>query len=176
MTQPYGIPYTVRGWGDEVVTTVAIHEYVEQAVPEGFTAIVRSGPGPVTLVPTVSLTLVDTTPAEPEPGAWLIGDVLCVRFPGDDGDHRWQFWNALDGRCDGPWYAVWQELGGHGVTIRRLIPEPAPVELPWTMDGGHATVELGPTLRLAGGCDALFMGRGEAIELGRALIEAGRSS
>jgi len=170
MTQPYGKPYTVRGWGDEVVTTVSIGG----DPPPGYTAVIRgTEPGPVILVPTAALTPVDTTPAEPEPGACIVGKTLCVRPEVANVRARWL--NLDD--CDWyDWPELWRDLGGPDVTIRRLIAEPAPVEpvqLPWTMDGGHATVELGPTLRLAGGCDSLYMGRDEAIGLGRALIEAG---
>lgn len=125
----YGIPYTVHGWGDEQVTTVAVQD---EAAPEGYLHVLRST-GPVILVPTVALTPVDTTPPEPEPGAWLIGDVIAVRF--DDwripshetsGPNGWSVYRFL-------WPTVWEKLGGPGITPRRLVPEPAPVDvvLPW---------------------------------------------
>jgi hypothetical protein len=124
MTQPYGKPYTVRGWGDEVVTTVSLDAL--ETVPDGYLPVLRTE-GPVILVPTAALTPVDTTPAEPEPGAWLIGDAPCWRDLTQD-------WRTNDSNIPGDWYEwprLWALVGGPGVTIRRLIPEPAPVSFPW---------------------------------------------
>jgi hypothetical protein len=133
MTQPYGKPFTVRGWGDEVVTTVTVDDERERV--EGYTHVVRTE-GPVILVPTVALTPVDITPAEPEPGAaYQLGRAAVMRFPDQSGDVRW-FWAELtsEGSCRWDWDSwpdLWRRFGGPGVTIRRLIPEPAPVQLPW---------------------------------------------
>ncbi len=79
------------------------------------------------------LTAVDTTPAEPEPGAWLIGEVLAVRFRDSGGGNRnWVYGNRGIGYDDaGQWASVWGDLGGPGITPRRLVPAPAAVELPW---------------------------------------------
>ena|SRR6185369_8586296 len=128
MTQPYGKSYTVRGWGDEQFVSVILDE----AVPAGYTAVVRPVEGPVILVPTVALTPVDTTPAEPEPGVYFIGKTLCARPEVANVLCRWL---NLD---DCEWYLwadLWRDVGGHGVTIRRLIPAPEPVELPWKAEG-----------------------------------------
>ncbi len=122
----YGIPYTVRGWGDEIVTTVAICDCADQP-PEGHTAVTRAGEGPVILVPTSALTPVDTTPPEPEPGAWLIGEALCWRDLTQD-------WRTNDSSIPGDWYEwprLWALVGGSGITPRRLVPATAPVELPF---------------------------------------------
>lgn len=84
---------------------------------------------------------VDTTPAEPEPGAWLIGGVLCVRWEGDDCED-----------ADYPWcsplhsfttfQAIWSRYGGSGITPRRLVPMPEPVELPWTGESALACRQI----------------------------------
>jgi len=78
---------------------------------------------------------VDTTPAEPEPGAWLIGETPTFGLVLADAPttRRWA-WHDGKNLGAGEWYHCWDALGGPGVTIRRLIPEPAPeesVELPW---------------------------------------------
>jgi hypothetical protein len=120
----YGIPYTVRGWGGEVVTTCMVCE----PIPDSYTAVLRAGESPVILVPTAALTPVDTTPAEPEPGAWLIGEKLCVRPEVANVLCRWL---NLD---DCEWYLwedLWRNVGGPDVPIVRLVPEPPAVELPW---------------------------------------------
>ncbi len=123
----YGIPYAVRGWGDEIVTTVSL--VVGDDPPTGYTAVVR-GEGPVILIPTSALTPVDTTPPEPEPGAWLIGTAPCVRPKVAHVETRW-LW--LDDCVWYRWADLWAQVGGPGITPRRLVPEPAPVELPWTI-------------------------------------------
>lgn len=61
-------------------------------------------------------------PPEPEPGAYLIGGVLCVRF--EDG------WDD-DGEAAQAWEEAWQKHGGPDVDIVALVPKPAAVELPW---------------------------------------------
>ena len=137
----YGIPYTVRGWGDEVVTTVSIGG----DPPPGYTTVIRgTEPGPVILVPTAALTPVDTTPAEPEPGAYDLNGVMCVRWTGDDSERHWAL--VDDGAVGGfgwwDWPTAWAEFGGPGVTIRRLIPEPAPVQLPWRAVSAYGSTLL----------------------------------
>lgn len=63
-------------------------------------------------------------PAEPEPGAYLIGGVLAVRFREDPGliGHNWVYGNRGVGYDDaGFWPAVWGDLGGPDVAIVPLI-------------------------------------------------------
>jgi len=136
----YGIPYTVRWWDPkDVVVTVAC----EDPAPKGFTWVMRD-PGPVILVPTAALTPVDTTPAEPEPGAYDLNGVMCVRWTGDDSERHWAL--VDDGAVGGfgwwDWPTAWAEFGGPGVTIRRLIPEPAPVQLPWRAVSAYGSTLL----------------------------------
>jgi hypothetical protein len=64
-------------------------------------------------------------PDEPEPGAYLIGDRLAVRFETEAG----QLWHTAND--DQSWTQLWAEIGGPDATIRRLVPEPEPVALPW---------------------------------------------
>lgn len=69
--------------------------------------------------------LVEVTPAEPEPGAYLIGDRIAVRFPVDKTRGNWAV--RTDEFSDGynwlPWSELWQRYGGPGVRIVRLVPE-----------------------------------------------------
>lgn len=125
----YGKPHTVRGWPDsDIVTTVRIQPMDEI---RGYTGVVRPGNGPVILVPTAALTPVNTTPAEPEPGAWLIGETPAWHDP-----HYG--WRLLDvDKQDEDWFEWPYTLhlcGGRDVPIVRLVPEPEPVELPWDPD------------------------------------------
>jgi hypothetical protein len=126
MTHPYGRPYTLTtALGDMPVHTVALQD---TTVPPDYVAV-AGATGPVMLVPTVCLTPVDTTPAEPEPGAWLIGTVPCIRLTRPI-ERPW-FRETSQGRTFGTWAETWGDIGGAGATIRRLIPEPAPVALPF---------------------------------------------
>jgi hypothetical protein len=178
MTQPYGKPYTVRGWGDEIVTTVSLDAL--ETVPDGYLPVLRTD-GPVILVPTAALTPVDTTPTEPEPGAWLIGDTVYSRFAGDVTSRPWTPGIRGAGFAWFEWAEVWKESGGPGVTIRRLIPEPAPVEreeLAAAIHGcGYARGETPtPWERVGPNARALSLARADAaIEMfARAAREATR--
>ncbi len=122
----YGIPYTVAvDGGDLFVATVALDG---TTVPDGYTAVVAKG-GPVMLVPTVALVAVDTTPEEPEPGAWLIGDVMCARVGNASGGAWATHIDKTSPNWWLTWATVWAKVGGPGITPRRLVPEPA-VDLP----------------------------------------------
>lgn len=177
----YGIPYTVNGWGDEVVTTVEAGD--PRDLGSVCTAVVRgTGPGPVILVPTVALTAVDTTPPEPEPGAWLIGETLCWRdsmhTDGSPDDDRWR----VDHRTIGGWWTwptVWKHLGGPGITPRRLVPEVAAVDvdLPWQLSSGPTSqrpwcVEVEWTLTGYVLVSASVMIRGAGVRLAPDAAEA----
>ena len=65
-------------------------------------------------------------PDEPEPGAYLIGGRLCVRFPGDEDLPRWEVADpAYAGQGRGfamPWVQAFAECGGPGVEIVPLVP------------------------------------------------------
>jgi len=175
--QPYGKAYTVRGWGDEVVTTVAVPR--EDQLRD-FTGVVRgTESGPVILVPTAALTPVDTTPAEPEPGAaYQLGRATVMSFPDQGRDTRW-FWAELasKGSCGWDlWPELWRRFGGPGVTIRRLIPDPAPVELPW--HGRDVSVVLKSSGRVSSGQTGqwLEMTPDEAEAKAAALLTAARAA
>jgi hypothetical protein len=153
----YGIPYTVRGWDDEVVTTVSLDAL--ETVPDGYLPVLRTD-GPVILVPTAALTPVDTTPAEPEPGVYDLNGVVCMWFIGDDSPRHWAVATNDPAEVGAirfySWRELWAEVGGPGVTIRRLIPEPAPVDLPWewndaTTGSGHVLVGVIRPFRIKDG-------------------------
>ncbi len=107
------------------------------AIPEGFRAVGLVGSSDsdrwLYLVPVDALTEIKPpTPPEPEPGAYLIGGVLCVRFRDDQTIHRW--WVETSGVPGGFVSYSWPDAIGiftEDVTIRRLVPEMAEVELPW---------------------------------------------
>ena len=72
-------------------------------------------------------------PPEPEPGAYLIGDRLAVRFKVPAGWTAWH-WQTGPDRADesDSWELAWAAIGG---PIQRLVPEREAlpeVELPWT--------------------------------------------
>jgi len=75
-------------------------------------------------------------PAEPEPGAYLIGDVLAVRVHATQDKYAWAIHITVGQNRDiadvdwANWADVWETHGGPGVTIRRLVPEPSTVDTP----------------------------------------------
>lgn len=129
-------------------------------------------------------------PAEPEPGAYLIGGGLAVRFPDDqDRLHRWcynvgdpGYQEALD------WQDAWHDLGGPDVTIVRLVPEPAEVELPWEgISFYQSSVEVRPPnehreipvvidFRTGRGPMDLLLGADTAEAMAAALLTAARKA
>jgi hypothetical protein len=143
------------------------------------------GVGTVRITTTVALTPVDTTPPEPEPGAWLIGKYVCVRMFRNstarlDTPPRTAWVAAGDPDQPCQWDELWRDLGGPGVTIRRLIPEPAPVELPWRISwGGHLdvlevdlTVPTGEFVHLGIGTGYVHMTDAQATAAAHALLSA----
>lgn len=66
-------------------------------------------------------------PDEPGPGAWQIGDRLCVRFAADATDIRWAVElppaEDPDGYTWHTWAELWKRYGGPDVQILRLVPE-----------------------------------------------------
>lgn len=123
----YGKPYTVRGWGDEVVTTVLVEDVDDE--PQGYLKVVRSVGGPVILVPTAALTPVDTTPAEPEPGPYQLGHLVVVVAKDSTGHF---YIDPFEPDLCGwkPWRELVVFAGGPDVPIVRLVPAPT-VVLPW---------------------------------------------
>ena len=170
----YGIPYTVAvDGGDLLVMTVDL----DGTVPDGYTAVVVKG-GPVMLVPTVALVAVDTTPEEPEPGAWLIGDVMCARIGHGSGTAWATHIDRLKSSWWVNWETVWDRHGGPGITPRRLVPEPAPVELPWS-DGGikvHCGGEEFAPVVISLGLASDWLTPDQAEKVGRALLSAARAA
>ena len=68
-------------------------------------------------------------PAEPEPGVYDIGGICTVRPALDERPDRWCTpSNGVTRDRDDwqTWEETWAQVGGAGVTIRRLVPEPAP--------------------------------------------------
>lgn len=132
-------------------------------VPEGYVAgtlgTFRMGE-PVLLVQRQWLTEVPPPiPAEPEPGAYLIGDRLCVR----SGNRlRAESWIIVsdDGHDYTDWVGVWEWAGGPDVSIVPLVPKvdwPTAL-LPWVdgpfavrvrEDGTNCSVQLDHTFRNA---------------------------
>lgn len=84
-------------------------------------------------------------PEEPEPGAYEIGGRTAVRWKLDH-SCCWAYDDVNGSYVTSAWGALWDEIGGPDVTIRRLVPEP-PVErvtLPWSGEsqyGAKITVE-----------------------------------
>jgi len=117
----------VLGGGEIVATEVwggcagGRPEYHIGAGDNGFTLLAPRG-APLESVP-------PPIPAEPEPGAYLIGDTLAVRFPDtDDFNLRWR-WSDVD--TADSWGICWRSLGGPDVTITPLVAALPKVELPW---------------------------------------------
>lgn len=79
--------------------------------------------------------LVETTPPEPDEGAYMVGEQLCVRI------HRaasvtYRWFVPIPEREAGytwlPWSEVWYRYGGAHVAIRRMVPatEEGPIPFP----------------------------------------------
>ncbi len=123
---------------------------------------------------------VDTTPPEPEPGAWLIGDVPVIRSPDSQATYPWLRESDHGAQYD-TWADTWKALGGPGITPRRLVPEPAPVELPWegsSSFGRHLKVhrpDLG-LIPVAVGEDLGELAPDTAEEMAAALLAAARAA
>jgi hypothetical protein len=83
-------------------------------------------------------------PAEPPPGAYLIGDQLAVHFKSGGPAHP-TIWRIRSGRNVFTWDEVWSELGPD-VKVTPLVPRDLPeVELPWRQsdaNGNGITVTL----------------------------------
>lgn len=87
-------------------------------------------------------------PEEPGPGAWMVGETVCVRVPQFDGEYQFSEgddWfvpslvaHGSADRCWMDWTKVWAQFGGPDVSIVRLVPEPAKVALPWKGHDGSA--------------------------------------
>ncbi len=75
---------------------------------------------------------VDTTPPEPEPGVYFIGnDGEAWQHFADRADE--QRWCVVGYSPILTWRQVWAKVGGPGITPRRLVPEPAPVDMPYAL-------------------------------------------
>jgi hypothetical protein len=94
----------------------------------GYIRWVDGGPGNRD-IPNWMLAEVRSEPTEPPPGAYLIGDVLCVKWwpTNSDDDKPWAYPNAAS-----TWAELWERLGGPDVTVTPLVPRDLPeVELPY---------------------------------------------
>ena len=75
-------------------------------------------------------------PAEPEPGAYLIGKTAAVRVANEklfNPNVRWVVSAPVPRTGWFTWAETWKMLGGPDVTITPLVPAPSvePVTLPW---------------------------------------------
>lgn len=109
-----------------------VHMLTDQG--DGRTASVRVLPtGPQFEIHMNWLTPAPTPqPTEPPPGAYLIGETVCVRTA-DSMPYPWLIVHPegyTSPQQPSDWKGVWERLGGPDVTIQRLVPEPAKVELP----------------------------------------------
>lgn len=85
-------------------------------------------------------------PAEPEPGAYLLGGKVALRVDEDamDETSRWTWIEDSDDLWTWEdWAKCWADLGGPGITPQRLVPETPEVELPWTGVFGAARINVG---------------------------------
>lgn len=111
------------------------------------------------------------TPPEPEPGAYLIGDKLAVRFPDDDSGAVWAIeTNGPAGYQWMDWDPVWVHPD---VTIVKLVPEPPTVELPWETSRGEFRI-WGRTVYLFG--QQCTLTKGQLEDAGRAFLSAARAA
>lgn len=154
MAERYKLPDALGGGEVEETEAHSSHN-----VPESFVAVnvATTDGGSVVwygYLPRAILTPVKPpTPEEPEVGAWLIGDVLAVRWHAPEGFCQWSYqWRNANGEADWTsdnWDQIWKNLGGSDVTITRLVPERVEtveqVELPWELDGdASAFVKVDP--------------------------------
>lgn len=90
-------------------------------------------------------------PPEPEPGCWRIGEVDAVRVPTVEGEYVSPDGDDWFAPTLGKWYAwgaLLDAVGGRDLPIRRLVPAPEPVDLPWHLTSingwGHGDVRCQP--------------------------------
>lgn len=113
------------------------------SVPDGYLMVLLPRSQWAALFPKDALTEVKPPiPAEPEPGAYLIGDALWFR----PADARGARWVGPDGIC-WEWEQAWRRsLTRPDVTITPLVPSVPvePVQLPWEFadeDGDKVRVD-----------------------------------
>lgn len=167
--------YTVHeAWGGGEAT---LEHPDGPTIPMGY-RFVRRDTGQVGIFPTGALTeLPPPIPDEPEPGAYLIGSVMCVRPPANF-DTEWFCFGKPRGWR--PWADVWSNFAGPGVPIVRLVPEsellPDNISLPWKWrdkDGDEIWVD-GSGVGVAAGSAAACVWHNDlpAAELYAALLAA----
>jgi len=114
-------------------------------------------------------------PAEPEPGAYLIGGTPCVRIG--------SAWVVGIDQPDPRWWVYWRDggvaklVGGPDVPIVRLVPEssdraqPPTVVLPWRhKDSGGDSIEIAHVPTPAGEVAALVVEEGSEHSYCRAAM------
>jgi hypothetical protein len=71
---------------------------------------------------------VGSLPGEPGPGAYLIGDLLAVRWPGDDDDDRWRVQQPPDRNGEVGRWVEWDDIRDEHADkpMRRLLPRTEP--------------------------------------------------
>jgi len=164
-------------------------------VPVGFSGVQDDPEGWLYMVPVQALTeLPPPVPPEPEPGAYLIAGVPCIRMargaddPSGYASHgrKWILGTKVPRTGWFAWKEALEVLGaGPNVTITRLVPKSDPlpdVELPW-----HGEEYQGDGLRVerydATSVSVAIMARATAwvtldtaLAMAAALITAARST
>lgn len=138
--------------------------------------------------PLVDVTPAPVLPAEPEPGAYLIGDQYAIRTSAGPRN-----WRLLFTDWWYPWPYLWEKLvGGPDVTITRLVPETSDraqelpeVTLPWVHedpDGDRIEVSLRSTdstnvarVRVASGWDVYLDTHESRLQAAAAILAVDRA-
>lgn len=115
-------------------------------------------------------------PAEPEPGAYLIGEVLVTGYARRD-EVRWLYADSIGVLMTVLWAELWEKLGGPDVTIRRLEPAPPTVEFPWYLS--EITVEVrkaDPPVLVQIDQEWVYLSWDSAEQMAAALLTAARAA
>lgn len=102
------------------------HEATVNSGSQGRVVFHFDGGAVLWIPPDQLVALPDPVPAEPEPGAYLIGTTPFIR---QSGEHAREWLGA--GFHVRTWAEVWFAAGGPDVTITKLVPAMPEVELPW---------------------------------------------
>ncbi len=84
---------------------------------------------------------VGSLPGEPGPGAYLIGDLLAVRWPGDIGAAHWcvQATGMIDGYGNRSWESMRRDFADK--PMRRLLPRTEPTVATLEVEGEPVTLD-----------------------------------
>lgn len=87
---------------------------------------IEDPPGITAVLPAAWLERLDPpAPEEPGPGAYVLGEEIIVRWPGDLTPDRWMVRDheASDGVVYRTWTSMWEIYGGPGIVVRRLVAQ-----------------------------------------------------